>query len=455
MKIKIAGVLVSWLAVSLLSVSCLNDDTEITYSDDASITAFSIQDIETVLINDTDTVTFTTSGSDYPFTIDQLGGRIYNNDPLPYRTDIKKVALTISGSSGSFRTYTLKDRNGADSTVVWSSSDSLDFTSPVLFASYAPNGITNRVYEVKINVYQVDPDTLIWQRVEGSNYPGASIQGKQKAVCFQGKVFVFAESASQVEVASATDASTWTALTPLPGLNAKADYSSVMVFNGKLLIVAGSEVYSSVDGLTWQKEPVTATGLVSAFSDRLIAVNAGQWVEAVPQPDGTLQWNETGVETPAGFPEGGYISVTMPCATNNSIEQTVMISDWESTTGATTVWTVYSNQNQWVSYTTGDNADYSCPKLEDMAMIRYDNALYVFGGKGMDGEDEVEAFGGFYQSRDNGLVWKLLTEKMSFPEELRGTEASFSYVVDEDSFIWIMPSGSNVVWKGKVNRLDF
>lgn len=41
------------------------------------------------------------------------------------------------------------------------------------------------------------------------------------------------------------------------------------------------------------------------------------------------------------------------------------------------------------------------------------------------------------------------------PEEFIDRTGYFSYLVDSDNFIWIMWSGSNDVWKGKINRLGF
>lgn len=452
MKIKILPVLISLFVVSFAVTSCLDDDTNITYSDDASITKFSINDIKTVIIEGTDTTTFTVEGSNYPFTINQLGSNIYNKDSLPYRTDVKKVSISMS-ATGAYIRYKLKDQSGKDSICTWSATDSLDFTDPIAFTVYAPDGITNKTYEVKVNVHQQDPDSLMWNKIENTNYPGQFISGKQKAVLFKNKVFVFADASSQVAVTYATNANTWSSLMPLAGIDSKADYSSVIVFNNQLFIIANGEVYSSDDGINWQKELVGATSLVSTFSDRLIGINDGKFLEATLVGN-NLQWNETGVDVPVGFPVSGFSSVTLPFSTNNVIEQTVMISSSENTVDSTTVWTIYSNQNHWVNYVT-DRTNYNCPKLDNIAMIHYNDALYVFGGKGKNGDEEVEAFQYLYVSQNYGLVWKALMEKVMLPSELLGHNVPFSYIVDSDNCIWIMLSGSEVVWKGRINSLGF
>lgn len=452
MKIKLLTILTSLFIASLTITSCLDEDNDTELSSEVYISGFSINKIKTVLIEGTDTTTFTVTGSAYPFSIDQTSGKIYNNDSLPYQTDVKKVAVNISAQGRV--TYKLKNQNGQDSLCIWSAQDSLDFTNPILFTVYAYDGITTKTYEAKINVHKVKSDALVWNKVENSNFPGISINGKQKAILFNDKIFVYADNETQVQVTYATEATNWSALTSLTGLNAKADYSSVIAFNNKLYIIAGNEVYSSTDGIDWAKEPAVATGLISAFNNKLLGINANKSVEAI-YSNGGITWQETEKELPADFPASDYISVTRPLATNGTIEQTVMISgNYDEANDSITVWTIFSNESDWTKYTT-DRTTFNCPNLENIALISYDNQLLVFGGKGKDGNNEVKAFQYFYSSKDNGLTWKAITEDVMFPNEFIGKNIPFSYIVDKENYIWIMWSGENIVWKGRINRLGF
>lgn len=453
MRTKILPLCVLSLLMQGVAVSCL-DDNEYTYSDEANIMSFSIGDIETVIVNGDDTTTFVVEGEDVSFTIDQIGRRIYNNDSLPYQTDVRKVTTSIN-STAQYITYILPDRNGEDSVCLWSSSDSLNMASPLSLTVYAPSGLYSRIYEVRLNVHQVDPDSLTWQKMEGTGYPGMQISGKQKAVCWEGRVFVFADKEPQVEVTSTEDGRTWTALVSLNGLDAKADYSSVLAFQGRLWLIAGNEVYSSSNGVDWRKEPVHATGLVAAFSHKLIAVDNGEFIEGVLSDGTDLQWNRSGSLVPEHFPDGGYAFALSPLKTNYAIEQLILLGkedDGAVDADSTAIWASYSDDNRWIRYETESN---HCPNLSDMGMISYDDALYVFGGKGrLDGEEQ-EAFQYFYESRDDGLTWKPVEEHFMFPRELVGMAQSFSYVVDSEHYIWIMPSGNAAFWKGRLNRLGF
>ena len=48
-----------------------------------------------------------------------------------------------------------------------------------------------------------------------------------------------------------------------------------------------------------------------------------------------------------------------------------------------------------------------------------------------------------------------ITEKAMLPTALAGKNMPFSYLVDNSDYIWIMPSGSDAIWKGRINRLGF
>ncbi len=454
MRTKILPLCVFLLLMQGVAVSCLDDNSDLTYSNEANITSFSIGDIETVIINGDDTTTFVVESEDVSFTIDQIGRRIYNNDSLPYQTDVRKVTTSI-GSTARYITYVLPDRNGNDSVCLWSSSDSLDMSSPLSLTVFAADGQHSRIYEVKLNVHQMDPDSLHWHKVEGTGYPGMQMAGKQKAVCFDGRVYVFADGEPQVQVTSTEGGNSWTALASLAGLDAKADYSSVLAFQDRLWLVAGGEVYSSSNGVDWSKEPVHATGLVGAFSRKLIALDNGKFIEAGLSEEGQLEWNLDGPPVSDDFPVGGYASVSLPLKTNYEIEQMIMFGEGHemaSDCDSTAIWSRYSDDDRWIRYESESN---HCPCLSDMAMIAYDDALYVFGGEGrFDGEDQ-DAFRHFYASQDDGLTWKRVEEHFMLPEELAGMSQSFSYVVDSEHYIWIMPSGSAAFWKGRLNRLGF
>jgi hypothetical protein len=105
------------LALNLLLLSsCLDSSSEeIEYSPDAQIYAFSLSSA-------TDT---TNVLSNTQFTIDQINGKIFNKEPLPYLFHVDSVVLKISGSSVYSLFYQVKLTLDPDSTYNWIDTDSV------------------------------------------------------------------------------------------------------------------------------------------------------------------------------------------------------------------------------------------------------------------------------------------------------------------------------------------
>lgn len=448
------------LALPFLFSACLDDD-ETTYelTSDALISSFSINDIETKVPaltadgNDTALVV-TTTGSDYSFVINQSENRIYNPDSLPVGTDITRVSLnlTIIGYSVVY------EKNQQD--TLWTSADSLDFTQPVRLKVYAYDG-TTRSYTAQINVHQQDPDSLQWSRLDSRFSIRAG--SRQKAVCLGTKIYVFAEGEHQVEMTCTDrqDGKNWTPLQEI-GIASAADYASVITFDGRLHILADDGLYVSDDGLQWSRTVDAAdrsfSQLFAASSASLYGLSNGQIVESAD----ASEWQEA-KESAKYFPVAEYFPTqhvayaAYPLATNSAIERLVVIGEREAASDTTAiVWSKLSTENTWTCHGLSADNVYGCPKLKELAVVRFDGKLYAFGGeKDFATTLQVEPFGVLYESIDNGLTWKERTEKVMLPPEFAGRTEHFSCVVDAEQFVWVMWSESNEVWRGRINRLGF
>ena len=128
-----------------------------------------------------------------------------------------------------------------------------------------------------------------------------------------------------------------------------------------------------------------------------------------------------------------------------------------STDTITTIWTQLNSEDYWTELTLGNNT-YACPKLENQGLIHYNNKLYTFGGSGQF-NGAVDAFSKIYTSVDNGITWEEITSKFMFPTEFNAlyetAEGNYSYIVDDQQFIWIMWSQTGEVWRGRLNKLGF
>jgi hypothetical protein len=467
MKIKFMMFVAGLLLAASMMTSCLDtDDTEYTYSSNASITAFSIDDIETEYTTQIDgvdtTLTATVTGDDYTFVIDQVQHLIYNVDSLPCGTDITKVVAEITFDS-SYLLITDQEASESKDTL-WTSGDSLDFTKPIIMKVYAYDGSYGEPYTVKLNVHQVVPDSLVWRDLSaGNNFQGNTAQKGQKAVCFKQRIYVLEEGDTQVKITSTatSDGRSWTALTELP-IAEKADYQSAMVWGDALYLLAGNQLYRSEDAETWTAVD-GASGLTTLVANldtdrhhRLVAVDTDGYL--TESTDGST-WTPT--ETlPDGFPVSGLSYVGYDLASNPAIGRMVVLGENQADADTMhVVWSKLTTESTWGNLLLTVN-DASClPRLKQVAMISYDHKLYAFGGASQNGSTEVGAFGSFYVSEDGAVSWTAVTASLFFPEEFPDlydeAGGTFAYVVDENDYLWILWGGQTGVWRSRVNRLGF
>lgn len=462
--------ILSALAVSLAFTSCLkNDNTDYETTSDAWISAFSIGDIETRVPGKTaagkdTTFVYKVTGTDYPFTINQLTNEIYNNDSLPLGTNVKRVLAEITYSY-----YLSYSKNGQD--TVWASTDSLDFSGPVAFKAYAMNGST-RLYTVKLNVHKQDPDSLQWSMVTSNLALPA--KARQKAVYCNNRMYIFVQEGDKVlQVTSSDNGFNWSALEPVANEGLNADCSSVLALNGNMYLLAGGKLYTSADGLTWTTFAADAPEFDRLFAasprnGELYAATAGNELYAVTE-SGVSRSLGT-VDSDERFPNKDLSFSVQPLASNKNIERLTLVGNYISNTRAVSadtaavVWTKLSTEGKWTYYPQASDNLLGCPQLEGLYSFAYDGKLFAFGGtNAYAASPSITAFGQLYTSMDGGIGWHLQTAKTTFPlndakkSRFAGREPYCSSLVDADNYIWMFwnVDGTPEVWRGKVNRLGF
>lgn len=453
MKLKVLNIIVSLFVAVCTITSCLDENTEIEYSSNASITAFSITDsiityYSSITDEGNDTILSTAVvGSQYPFVIDQLNGSIYNEDSLPVGTDISKVVVNISTDGY----YVVVEAGENDS--IWTSTDSLDFTKPIQFKVLSEMNTFGRIYTAKLNVHTQEPNLLAWTRLN-SNF-STNIQA-QKAVYANKNIYVFAEGTEQIAVTSSSNGKTWSELQPID-ITEKADYSTAIAWNGQIYILANQELYTSTNGINWTKVDTEQrfSQLLANCKNKLIAADTDNYYI---ESEDAMTWERQEV-LPADFPKNPYTFTSYELPTNPNLERIVLMGknvNKEDTT--TVVWNQLSNESEWVAMTYDFNSSL-CPKFENPTIIRYNNLLYAFGGPAKIGKT-INAFSKFYSSTDNGISWKVVKDKnITFPEEFESlyeqAEGNYSCFVDDKNFIWVIWSKTGEVWRGRINKFGF
>lgn len=160
-------------------LSCLGDSAtaEYTVYDETAITHMEILAVNRYIHKTTaagkDTVyksTITSSSKTLPgFTIDQEKKTIFNTDSLPYDTDLSRVVISLSGSTYSGTIYVKSMVN--DTLFFYSSSDSIDFTSPREIRVYNSDLTKYRAYQVSVNKHQVETKSIIWEAMPEGSFP--------------------------------------------------------------------------------------------------------------------------------------------------------------------------------------------------------------------------------------------------------------------------------------------
>ena len=238
------------VAVLVSGVSCM-DEVKKEVTPHAAITSFVVgyYNVEFHDINDQgeDTVIYNREGgSKFPMTIDQANNLIYNVDSISYGADVRKV-LTLVYSEGSVY-YHYGDN--PDSIVAWSTSDSIDFTRPLIYTAVSSDGTYKRDYTVKLNVRKVVPDSLLWSQ---SDSAGFTALNDPCAVVLNDTLYNFGKDTTGVLMMTSKSIidGVWSSPTALTGIGSDDWSRNVIAFKDTMYLQSGTKIYGSSNGISW------------------------------------------------------------------------------------------------------------------------------------------------------------------------------------------------------------
>jgi hypothetical protein len=408
---KIATSLVCPLVGALLMTSCLGGEDATELSSNVALLSFSIGDLKTTHIikkaDGTDS-TYTTqiSGSAIEFTIDQIKHLVYNTDSLAYNTNVKRVLVNVKADGGI---YYLKPDGTAGSVE-----DSIDFTTPVTFCVTSYDGQFKRDYVASINVHQVDPEKTEWYKVEGTNLPTLDrLRVFVKDDCLY--VVGAADGAYYTASATLTDYTNW-ATTECSGIEGK--WIAALLVDEVFYLKTDVGLYCSEDAVTWTE--------------------AGNEAEVNALPGEGISH--------------GVAWFCQPLKTNDGIVRTTFIATPEVVDTCAQVWLKLSTEESWTEVEPKGTNVYGCPNLENLAVIQYADKMYAFGGKSIGNRKvPLRAFSGCYESRDNGVTWKVNDTAFSLPKEFEARSEAFTTTTDGE-YVWVIWSNGEV-WRGRWNGI--
>ena len=445
---KLLAIYLAICSTAFLCTSCFDDEEEsvVTYPF-AALKSFSIGSFyvnkNAVTSEGKDTVLSSKySGSFYPFIIDQKNLEVYNPDSLPMGADVTKLTTGVD-CDGIAYFYT----DSTDTYELVSSADSIDLSKPRKLLVASTNGITLQAYTVRVNVHTVDPEVMYWQQ-----FDAATVPTPLRTVLSGDKVLLFGNNVDGAVVVSSYDvANGWEAAVELSV--AGLDIENVQQFADVLYATDGKSLYSSADGINWSAASANTavTKLFAATDDALWAVTASDSIAY--SVDGTNFEQVQPLDE--NFPVKNISVAQYPLLTNPNLKRTVVIGYPAAEDARPQVWSRLSTENIWSHYEPLGDGTFDCPALRPLAVVRYDNSLYAFGGKGVVADEVVMPFETIYSSPDNGLTWKALT-KVKLPEAIKDNDAPFVAYTDSNNYLWIIIGGEKpAVWRGCINRLSF
>ena len=373
------------------------------------------------------------------FSIDLKTGVIFNADSLPKGTNVSKLLATITFANTMTKAELsfMKDDEEVTIDYLTNPNDTIDFTNPVTLDVTAQDGINTFTYQIRVNVHNQEPDTLIWDKlavsVLPSRYPDPVAQ---KTVCQKERIYTLIEEYNGEYTLSRSVnlmEGEWEK-TPL-----KLDFvPSVESFTATPdnLWMLGDEgnLYDSTDGFTWNSKGENWISILGAYQDSILGIRDsgnGYVHSQYPQEEG---FEESPLED--GFPvrNSSFLGVVdnswypkpfaiMACGTTEegNISNAVWAYDGES-------WAIIN--------------DTTLPSLDKPMMVRYVvyrdtpyiftqrefDVWLLFGGVNQEGEMNRKV----YMTYDNGVDWKLAPDLMQLPESLPSLGGADAIVVGYD-----------------------
>ncbi len=466
-------------AAIMAMTSCKKTDSyEETLYGDTAITAFTLGTLNryttvttTATASDGSTTTTTATkkttltGSNYVFHIDHVNRLIFNTDSLPVGTDVAHVICSISTMNNG--SLWLQDLDSKDSYTYFSSSDSIDFTTPRTFLVRASDNSGFTEYTVKVNVHKEEGEQFVWKKM-GTNSDFADMQGLKLINC-QGIKYVLGNKGGNTVMYTTTDDVNWTAVASNVNTMFAADaWKSAVEKNDTIFMVSNAMLFKCTNGTDWEQISISNTNvtlkqLVGASTMELYAL-ADDNTLWVSHNNGRLWNGEALDEADSSLPTQDIAFIRYPArlavhtcyalmAGNRS--ESIYPSD-----ATAVVWrkTVDEEDNMpsghWTFMTRESDSKYTLPRLRNLQLLRYDESILAFGSVEIGGSNTQTPYSKVYQSRDNGITWKTNSSYI-LPKELNTAATTLAAEVDGDWYIWLVAAGTGEIWRGRLNRLGW
>lgn len=451
---KIFGLLM--LVASICFSSCWNDDDEEKIPDSycyiKKVTLGTLKRaVHTTDSLGKDSVYYTSfTATSVVMAIDHLAGTIENHDSLLFETQLTSVPVSISYDAQYLKYRHVGETD--DDWVEYDEADSLDLTNPIELLATAEDGINQRKYTLKLNVHQVESDSLYWHQMDKDTAPLKDFS-EMSATTINRKLLVLGRTSAGIQVAEREgigNSDRWALKdTNLPQ---ETIVESLMKYDETLYVSAtDGSLYESQNGLSWTPLGTAQAGLrlVAKTNEFYYALLDGRLCRSADAVD----WVEESLDdSPSMLPtchtyyrfyqqdNGNYRVMLCGASSPSDTSCQVWSKMWQKNE--------LESEAEWTYFCHTRENRYNCPLLENLVLLSYDGKTWAFGGAGAG----YKAFEYIFISNDHGITWKPDAD-LHLPNELLGVSGPFTATVDDNNYIWLF--AGNQVWRGRINRLGF
>lgn len=412
-------------------VSACNSDSDSFVAEgdfgNCSITSFSLAKDDSVLAR-LDSVYFS---------IDLVNAVIFNADSLPKGTKVDKLIVKIgtSSASGCDLTYRLPGTS-RDTTISYieSPNDSINFADgPVKLLVTSYNGQSKREYQLKVNVHNVVPDTLYWDKTACRTLPGeVGSPVAQKTVEFKGKVYCMTASASKVSLAVSENPFDNDWKVSSVNLPADAVVNTLATSSDAFYILDKSgRLHTSADAMTWTATDARMDHIYGGYEDAILGArkDADGW-KHVTYP--------ASVETPvpSGCPVGGTGQMIVYETKWSSAPLAIFVGGRDAS-GILVGSTWGYDGGVWAKLSSRDIDEregvslfpYFTPRVnKNNWRVTERSVLVAFGGRYESGGGKVVSKT-VYVSYDRGITWDEASSYMQLPDYIPAFSGAQAVVV--------------------------
>lgn len=387
------------------------------------------------------------AGVNYPMSIDQINGRIYNPDSLPKGTDLTKVIFSTLQVTGY---ATVKSLVTGEDTVM-TDKDTLDFSMPRKITVHASNRDFSREYTLEVRVHKESPDSIKWHNLTPSASSALTGFADCRIMADGKNLYVFGQTndGSSKVIATQTGAPSFETASDLKTTGNKAlDIRSIRRLGQNFYALSEGKLFMTAD-VTQAWTPAASqiahfNALAVCSNDSIYALEGGKMYSSA---DG-CHWTESMADTADKWPTSNLTS-TFISTTEKPNESLMLLSGNRDT--EIVLWQQYIKKDSFFSYPwmfmpqTEELGRFPFPSLDLPCMVTYDEKPLLLGLT----TDKHTVIS--YQSSDNGRTWKPFTLKFPLNKEMK----HITFAVDDENFIWSISCSTGQVFKGRHNRMGW